>query len=51
MDQANQAAVLLAEACQLTHLLCLQSTENDNVDCIERELRRRLFWHVLAVDT
>ncbi len=50
MGEQNQATATLAEACQLIHLLCLQADEEDQ-DHIARELKRRLFWHVFAVDT
>ncbi|WVQ96918.1 hypothetical protein IAU59_004026 [Kwoniella sp. CBS 9459] len=45
----NPAAALLAEACQMVHTLCMNGTD-DGVDWVERELRRRTFWHVYAVD-
>ncbi|WVF71047.1 hypothetical protein IAT40_005844 [Kwoniella sp. CBS 6097] len=45
----NPAAALLAEACQMVHTLCMNGTD-DAVDWVERELRRRTFWHVYAVD-
>jgi hypothetical protein len=46
--ETNRAIALLAEACQLTHVLCLRGT--DEPDFIEQQLRRRVFWHVYAVD-
>jgi hypothetical protein len=46
----NRAITLLAEACQLTHVLCLRTPIGEQ-DHIERELRHRVFWHVYAVDT
>ncbi|OCF30526.1 hypothetical protein I317_03296 [Kwoniella heveanensis CBS 569] len=45
----NPAAALLAEACQMVHTLCMNGAD-DAIDWVERELRRRTFWHVYAVD-
>lgn len=47
--QVHHALALLAEACQLTYLLRMHE-ETDQTGIVERELRRRIFWHVYAVD-
>lgn len=50
MGQGHRAAALLAEACQLSHILRLQDAAANGTDTIEREQRHRVFWHVYAVD-
>lgn len=51
MGQSNRAQVHLAEACQLIHLVRMRhQTDGDEVDFVEGELFRRIFWHVYAVD-
>ncbi|KAK1923431.1 hypothetical protein DB88DRAFT_510988 [Papiliotrema laurentii] len=49
IGETNRAIAILAEACQLAHVLCLR-TPVDEADHVERELRRRAFWHIYAVD-
>jgi hypothetical protein len=53
VGRGNRAMTLLAEACQLVHLLGLHddiTTSTKGLDCIELEIARRVFWHVYAVD-
>ncbi|GMK57856.1 hypothetical protein CspeluHIS016_0406900 [Cutaneotrichosporon spelunceum] len=48
--EVHRALSLLAEACQLTYFLRMHEDLPDEQNVIERELRRRIFWHVYAVD-
>ncbi|BEI86643.1 hypothetical protein CcaverHIS002_0609300 [Cutaneotrichosporon cavernicola] len=47
--QVHRALALLAEACQLTYLLRMHE-DKDQPNIVDRELCRRIFWHVYAVD-
>lgn len=50
MGQVNRALAFLSEACQLAHLLRARAHDDGDGDVIEREVLRRVFWHVYAVD-
>ncbi|RSH88652.1 hypothetical protein EHS25_002879 [Saitozyma podzolica] len=54
VGQVNRASALLSEACQVAHNLRLHESgdipEFQDLDTVEMELRRRVFWHVYAVD-
>lgn len=49
MGQVHRAFAFLSEACQLTHILRMHDPPEEG-NFVERELRRRIFWHVYAVD-
>ena len=53
VGRTTKAGTLLAEACQLVHIMRLHDEEYTSslrLDPCEVDLRRRFFWHVHAVD-
>ena len=53
MGKTTRALTLLSEACQLMHLLHMHDDEVTaglGLDAVEVQMRRRIWWHVYAVD-
>ena len=52
-DRPAQTAAVLGEAIQLTYVMKLNDEaymSTLGLSCIELEMRRRLFWHLHAID-
>ena len=53
VGKTNRALTLLAEACQLMFLMRMHdddATAGMGLDAVDIQLRRRIWWHVHAVD-
>ncbi|RSH85084.1 uncharacterized protein EHS24_006677 [Apiotrichum porosum] len=52
LGQDHRAQVYLSEACHLIHIIRLEHAQQqpEEIDFIEREMFRRMWWHVYALD-